>query len=65
MKQLYSLVKKRRGKMTKSYLKLAKELQGRSYDFMVAHTTMVFTRYIMLAVLSREEADPRTLGKLF
>lgn len=52
-------------KMTKSYLRLAKELQGRSYDFMVAHTTIVFTRYIMLAVLSREEEDPRTLGKLF
>ncbi|WP_206920077.1 IS4 family transposase [Alicyclobacillus acidoterrestris] len=52
-------------KMTKSYLRLAKEFQGRSYDFMVAHTTIVFTRYIMLAVLSREEADPRTLGKLF
>lgn len=52
-------------KMTKSYLRLAKELQGRSYDLMVAHTTVVFTRYIMLAVLSREDKDVRTLGTLF
>nr|WP_052306573.1 transposase [Acetivibrio clariflavus] len=29
-------------KMCKSYLKLAKEFQGRSYDMMVAHTTIVF-----------------------
>jgi DDE superfamily endonuclease len=52
-------------KTTKSYLRLAKELQGRSYDLMVAHTTIVFTRYIMLAVLSREDKDVRTLGTLF
>lgn len=52
-------------KMTKSYLNLAKEFQGRSYDMMVAHTSIVFMRYVMLALLSREEADPRTLGNLF
>ena len=52
-------------KMTKSYLRLAKELQGRSYDLMVAHTTVVFSRYIMLSVLSREDKDVRTLGTLF
>jgi len=37
-------------KMTKSHLNLAKEFQGRSYDSMVAHTTIVFCRYIMLAI---------------
>lgn len=52
-------------KMTKSYLRLAKEFQGRSYDMMVAHTSIVFARYILLAVESRESQDPRTLGHLF
>jgi len=51
--------------MTKSYLSLAKEFQGRSYDMMFAHTTIVFARYIMLAIESRENRDPRTLGNLF
>lgn len=52
-------------KMSKSYLKLAKEFQGRSYDLMVAHTTIVFCRYIMLAIENRENKDPRTIGNLF
>lgn len=52
-------------KMTKSYLSLAKEFQGRSYDMMVAHTSIVFARYIMLAIESRENRDPRTIGNLF
>jgi len=52
-------------KMTKSHLKLAKEFQGRSYDSMVAHTTIVFCRYIMLALECRNGRDPRTLGNLF
>jgi DDE superfamily endonuclease len=52
-------------KMTKSYLNLAKEFQGRSYDSLVAHTTIVFTRYIMLATGQRMTKDPRTLGNLF
>ena len=52
-------------KMSKSYLKLAKEFQGRTYDMMVAHTTIVCLRYLMLAVESREHNDPRTLGNLF
>jgi len=51
--------------MSKSYLKLAREFQGRSYDSMVAHTTIVFCRYIMLALQSRNSRDHRTLGKLF
>jgi hypothetical protein len=52
-------------KMSKSYLSLAKEFQGRSYDSMVAHTAIVFIRYIMLALESRNGEDPRTIGNLF
>lgn len=52
-------------KMTKSYLRLAKEFQGRSYDMMIAHTSIVFARYMLLALESRETEDPRTLGHLF
>jgi hypothetical protein len=52
-------------KVSKSHLRLAKELQGRTYDQMFAHTTIVFTRYIMLATASRDEQDPRTIGALF
>jgi len=52
-------------KVSKSYLRLAKELQGRTYDQMFAHTTIVFTRYIMLSAAARDEQDPRTIGALF
>ena len=52
-------------KTTKSFLNLAKEFQGRSYDSMVAHTKIVFCRYIMLALENREARTPRTLGNLF
>jgi hypothetical protein len=52
-------------KSTKSYLQLAKEFQNRSYDALVAHTTNVFTRYIMLELDRRTNNDPRTLGTLF
>ncbi len=52
-------------KMCKSYLKLSKEFQGRSYDMMVAHTTIVFSRYIMLSVENRNNQDMRTMGALF
>ncbi len=52
-------------KMTKSYLRLAKEFQSRSYDALVAHTTIVFARYIMLELSRRTTKDPRTLGTLF
>ena len=52
-------------KINKSYLNLAKEFQSRSYDALVAHTTIVFARYIMLALFRRAHNDPRTLGTLF
>ncbi|SHK38097.1 hypothetical protein SAMN02745912_03138, partial [Paramaledivibacter caminithermalis DSM 15212] len=41
-----------------------KEFQGRSYDCMIAHTTIVFTRYIMLSVENRKSADHRSIGRL-
>jgi hypothetical protein len=52
-------------KMAKSFLNLAKECQGRSYDALVAHATVVCCRYIMLALAKRTNKDPRTLGTLF
>jgi hypothetical protein len=52
-------------KMTKSYLRLSKEFQGRSYDMMFAHTSIVFSRYLLLALESRENEDPRSFGHLF
>ena len=52
-------------KMNKSYLRLAKEFQGRNYDMMFAHTTIVFTRYIMLTMKARKSQDSRTFGGIF
>ena len=52
-------------KVCKSNLKLAKEFQGLSYDTIIAHTTIVLTRYIILAVEKRQNEDPRTLGEIF
>jgi len=52
-------------KMCKSYLKFAKEFQGRSYDMLTAHTTIVYLRYMMFSVLARESNDQKTFGDLF
>jgi hypothetical protein len=52
-------------KMAKSFLQLAKECQGRSYDAVVAQAHLVCCRYIMLALAKRTNQDPRTLGILF
>ncbi len=52
-------------KMNKSYLRLAKEFQGRTYDMMFAHTTIVFTRYIMLTLEVRSSQDSKTFGGMF
>jgi len=52
-------------KTTKSFLNLAKEFQGKSYDSMVAHTSIVFIRYMMLSLESRNSIDARSLGNLF
>lgn len=52
-------------KCTKSLLRLQKEFQGRSYDMLISHTTIVFSRYILLAWQHRQSTDQRTLGGLF
>ena len=44
-------------KCTKSLLRLQKEFQGRSYDLLISHTTIVFTRYILLAWQQRCNTD--------
>lgn len=52
-------------KVCKSYLKLGTECNSLSYDAMTAHTAVVFTRYMMLSLESREANDNRSLGELF
>lgn len=52
-------------KCTKSLLRLQKEFQGRSYDMLISHTTIVFSRYILLAWQHRQSTDQRSLGGLF
>jgi len=52
-------------KIAKSFLRLAKEFQSRSFDALVAHATVVCCRYIMLELARRTTNDPRTLGTLF
>ena len=49
----------------KNYLNLSKECNSLSYDAMAAHTAVVFTRYMMLSLESRESNDNRSLGELF
>lgn len=52
-------------KSVKSLLRLQKEFQGRSFDALISHTTIVFARYIVLSWQHRCSHDPRTLGGLF
>lgn len=52
-------------KVCKSYLHLSKECRSMSYDAMTAHTSVVFTRYMMLSIENRESQDERSLGELF
>ena len=52
-------------KVCKSYLHLSKECRSISYDAMTAHTAVVFARYMMLSLESRESNDERSLGELF
>lgn len=52
-------------KSIKSFMKLGTEFQGRSYDMMISHTTIVYTRYILLEWLRRNENDQKTFGELF
>lgn len=52
-------------KASKSFMKLGTEFQGRSFDAMVSHTTIVFTRYILLEWIRRNQNDQKTYGELF
>lgn len=52
-------------KCAKSLLRLQKEFQSRSYDLLVSHTTIVFTRYVLLAWQHRQSTDQRSIGGLF
>jgi len=44
-------------KMAKHHLKLAKEIQCRDFDTLIAHTTIVFMRYMFLAYQRRIQTD--------
>ena len=46
-------------------MKLGTEFQSRSYDAMVCHTSIVFTRYIILEWIRRHKNDEKTYGELF
>lgn len=52
-------------KACKSFMKLGTEFQSRSFDATVSHTTIVFTRYIILEWIRRNQNDQRTYGELF
>ena len=52
-------------KMAKQHLKLAKEIQCRDFDALIAHTSIVFMRYMFLVYQCRVETDHRTFGDLF
>ena len=52
-------------KASKSFMKLGTEFQSRSYDAMVCHTSIVFTRYIILEWIRRHKNDEKTYGELF
>lgn len=52
-------------KASKSFMKLGTEFQSRSYDAMVSHTTIVFTRYILLEWIRRNQNDQKIYGELF
>jgi len=52
-------------KMAKQHLKLTKEIQCRDFDALIAHTSIVFMRYMFLAYQHRIETDHRTFGDLF
>lgn len=52
-------------KMCKQHLKLAKEVQLRNYDGLIAHTTIVFIRYNFLSYQRRMEDDLRSYSEAF
>lgn len=52
-------------KTCKSMLNLIGECHSLSYDALKAHMTIVFTRYMLLAMEQRQNEDQRTFGELF
>ena len=52
-------------RFAKAIFKLSKECHSLSYDAITAHTAVVFTRYMMLSLGSRESNDIRSPGELF
>jgi hypothetical protein len=52
-------------KMSKQYLHLEKGVQLRTFDGLIAHTTIAMMRYLFLSFRQRCETDDRTLGDLF
>ena len=52
-------------KASKSFLKLGSEFQSHNYGAMAGHATIVFTRYIILEWLRRNQNDQKTYGELF
>ena len=52
-------------KASKLFMKFGTEFQSCSYDAIVSHTTIVFTRYIILEWIRLNQNDQKTYGKLF
>jgi hypothetical protein len=52
-------------KMAKQHLKLSKEIQCRDFDALIAHTSIVFMRYMFVVYQCRLEKDHRSFGDLF
>lgn len=52
-------------KASKFLFKLGNEFQSRIYNANICHTMIVFTRYILLEWIRRNENDLKTYGKLF
>lgn len=52
-------------KMAKQHLRLVKEIQSRDFDALIAHTSIVFMRYMFLAYQCRYLTDHRSFGDLF
>jgi len=52
-------------KMAKQHLKPVKEIQSRDFDALIAHTSIVFMRYMFLSYQCRVLTDHRSFGDLF
>ena len=52
-------------KASKSFLKLGTGFQRHNYGAMVSHTAIVFTRYIILEWIRRNQNNQKTYGGLF